>query len=368
MRGSRWSDAHVGLDFSRAVALSLKVAARCNKARRDVFFCTWALHSGEATLSGYALTLAALGLGSALIKQSPPLKRRWFAVAALPLCALLPACPVVDDYFIQTEFAGSGPLATAGGASALGAAGMIAAASAAPDAGSDAAQNGASGGTTGDAGSSSHDAGSTSSDAGNGGASSSGASSGGASSSGASSSGASSSGASSSGASSSGASGTTGGGGAGNSTSAGGGASEAGSGNLPQPACKEGVVKGSPCMAGVPFCYKGCGPDNLGHKTETCENGEYVEQSGCTFPVTQSYSCYKLPVSLPTECPATVPRGGRPCQVAACTVCFGGNSAVPQYQDSTGAQKPGYCVCSEAGTWTCGSVTSWPCPNGQGCG
>ncbi|HKO53682.1 MAG TPA: hypothetical protein VJV79_38500 [Polyangiaceae bacterium] len=274
-------------------------------------------------------------------------------MAALPLCALLPACPVVDDYFIQTEFAGSGPLATAGGASALGAAGMIAAASAAPDAGSDAAQNGASGGTTGDAGSSSHDAGSTSSDAGNGGASSSGASSGGA---------------SSSGASSSGASGTTGGGGAGNSTSAGGGASEAGSGNLPQPACKEGVVKGSPCMAGVPFCYKGCGPDNLGHKTETCENGEYVEQSGCTFPVTQSYSCYKLPVSLPTECPATVPRGGRPCQVAACTVCFGGNSAVPQYQDSTGAQKPGYCVCSEAGTWTCGSVTSWPCPNGQGCG
>jgi hypothetical protein len=138
--------------------------------------------------------------------------------------------------------------------------------------------------------------------------------------------------------------------------------------NLPQPACKDGVAKGSPCSsANAQACYKSCGPDNIGYKRETCVNGAYDElQSGCTFPSGQDYTCYKVPPNLPAACPSGIPRGGNACQVAECTVCFGGNVQAPQYQDSTGAQKPGYCVCSEAGIWTCGSIGSWPCP-GQGC-
>lgn len=158
------------------------------------------------------------------------------------------------------------------------------------------------------------------------------------------------------------------GGSAGQETSAGGPSGGAGiAGNssyMPDPACKAGVAKGSACTPASPqLCYKGCGPDNVGYKPLTCQSGVYDEpQEGCTFPSQQDYSCYKLPTSLPPACPTGVPRGGQPCQVAACTVCFGGGLAAPQYQDSTGMQKQGYCVCSSVGSWTCGSNNgSWPC-------
>ena len=152
--------------------------------------------------------------------------------------------------------------------------------------------------------------------------------------------------------------------------SANGGASTAGgSSNLPQPACEEGVSKGDPCGPNsAALCYKGCGPDNVGYKPLSCQGGTYQEtQSGCTFPTPHDYSCYSVPPSLPAVCPAGVPRGGRACQIATCIVCFGGSSFSPQYQDSTGTQKEGYCVCSEAGAWTCGTrPEAWPCP-GAGC-
>ncbi len=172
-------------------------------------------------------------------------------------------------------------------------------------------------------------------------------------------------------ASSAGASGTAASGGdaAKGGTASGGSAGTAGSpANLPDPACMDGIVKGSACTAAsAPLCYKSCGPNNLGFKSETCQSGTYNEQSGCTFPAAQDYSCYKIPTSLPAVCPsATVPRAGTACQVANCNVCFGGIGG-PQYQDSTGTQKPGYCVCSDAGIWTCASTTSWPCPDGPGC-
>lgn len=138
--------------------------------------------------------------------------------------------------------------------------------------------------------------------------------------------------------------------------------------NLPQPSCADGVSKGDPCGAGSPqLCYKGCGPDNVGNKPLSCQGGVYQEtQAGCTFPTPHDYSCYAVPPSLPAACPSGVPRGGKQCSVASCTVCFGGTSFSPQYQDSTGTQKEGYCVCS-AGVWTCGTrPESWPCP-GPGC-
>ncbi len=135
-----------------------------------------------------------------------------------------------------------------------------------------------------------------------------------------------------------------------------------------QPLCDDSVVKGSACdNSSVRFCYRTCGPDSVGYKSETCQRGAYVEQSGCDFPASEDYSCYQVPRRLPTECPPGVPRAADPCQIAPCVVCFGGTTANPLYQDSTGTQKDGYCVCSDAGAWTCGSTTAWPCPGGSGC-
>ena len=136
-----------------------------------------------------------------------------------------------------------------------------------------------------------------------------------------------------------------------------------------QPLCDDSIVKGSACDQSSPrLCYRACGPDSTGFKSETCQQGTYQEQSGCTFPTGGDYSCYSIPPHLPAECPAaTVPRASQPCQLAECIVCFGGSANNPLYEDSTGAQKNGYCVCTNAGTWTCGSTSAWPCPDGDGC-
>ena len=276
--------------------------------------------------------------GIALTKHTPLIDLRW---PTLAVCMLLPGCPLTDNYFIDGASAGSGQALPKGGASELDTAGASSAASG-PDASPDATCSDRSGAGGMDANYISPDAGR--SDAGSneiGGDSPGGA----------------------------GASPSVGGaGGSAGAPAAGSGAAGTPS-NLPDPACGEGVVKGTACsVASAQFCYKSCGPDNVGYKRETCVGGAYDElQSGCTFPAVQDYSCYELPASLPAECPSGVPRGGRPCQIAECKPCFGGSIVAPQYQDSTGAQKPGYCVCSELRTWTCGSIGSWPCPDGQGC-
>lgn len=286
---------------------------------------------------------------TALNKYTHFLKLRWPTLATLALCALLPGCPFTDDYFIAGagSAAGAGQLLGAAGVSELSAGGAFPAAGGLDAGGSaelcscasgghlyvaggssQAGQNNTAGSIDDDAGSPGNDAGSPSTSAGG-----------------------------------------TGGNG-GNLTTAGtanGGAETAGGpSNLPQPACASDLVKGSACTAGAPLCYKSCGPDNLGFKSETCQMGSYAE-SDCSFPTGQDYSCYKIPPSLSAKCPAGVPRGGSACSVMTCIVCYG-PGPTPQYQDSTGAQKPGYCVCSDAGIWTCGSTMSgsWPCP-GPGC-
>jgi hypothetical protein len=121
------------------------------------------------------------------------------------------------------------------------------------------------------------------------------------------------------------------------------------------------------------FCYKTCGPQSIGFKSETCSGGVYVEQSGCSFPP-GDYSCYKVadPFVVDPSCPTDAPpQATTPCSVAPCTLCNlnGG------YLDSGGSAKTGYCVCPpvadpDAGTtskWSCASSTAWPCPAGQGC-
>ena len=308
------------------------------------------------------LTLGLLGR-SARRLRSRVAKVRWLVLATVPVCFLLPGCPLSDNYTIRGASAGSGPLAIAGSASLLSAAGTFSTAGraqAGDAAGDDAAAGVGSGagstdgggpgaGGTGAAGAAGNGVGSA---AGSGGAGSAGAGGTGAS--------------AGMGGTAAGAGGATNGG-----SSSGGAAGVAGSSStLPSPACADGVSKGSSCTAGLPSCYKSCGPNNLGYKRETCVGGVYDElMDGCTFPAGQDYSCYKVAPSLPAECPvATVPRAGRLCQIASCIVCFGGNALAPQYQDSNGMQKEGYCVCSDAGSWTCASSpSSWPCKAGPSC-
>jgi hypothetical protein len=118
------------------------------------------------------------------------------------------------------------------------------------------------------------------------------------------------------------------------------------------------------------FCYKTCGPQSIGFKSETCTAQVYVEQSGCSFPP-GDYSCYKIPdpFVLDPSCPAEVPQATTVCTVAPCTLC----NVNGGYLDSGGNAKTGYCVCPEpsatTGTskWSCASTTAWPCPAGEGC-
>ena len=160
-------------------------------------------------------------------------------------------------------------------------------------------------------------------------------------------------------------------------TSAGGGTS-----NPYTPACGStlagtAVAKGVACTTSdVQLCYKTCGPQSVGFKSETCTTPaapstatpSYVEQSGCSFLTGVDYSCYKIPVTADATCPTTAPQSNTACTVATCIVCGGTTTATtPGYLDSGGNAKTGFCVCTASGKWSCASATAWPCPNGQGC-
>jgi hypothetical protein len=130
-------------------------------------------------------------------------------------------------------------------------------------------------------------------------------------------------------------------------------------------------TKGGACTAADPqLCYKTCGPQSLGFKSETCTSGAYVEQSGCSFKPDLDASCFKIPTTLDPACPATAPQAGMECTVKTCTPCSDPSGT---YLDSSGAPKVGYCVCPEPSAttgvskWSCASLTSWPCPQGMGC-
>jgi hypothetical protein len=127
------------------------------------------------------------------------------------------------------------------------------------------------------------------------------------------------------------------------------------------------------CTAADPqLCYKTCGPQSVGYKSETCIGTAYMEQSGCSFPndATSDYSCFKIPAAPPAACPTTTITASTACTVAACTPCA---DATGHYYDSTMMLKTGYCVCPApampGGTskWSCASDTAWPCPTGKGC-
>jgi hypothetical protein len=153
-----------------------------------------------------------------------------------------------------------------------------------------------------------------------------------------------------------------------------GGAAGAGGASFGQPACPATVTKGGACAStDVPLCYKTCGPEKTGVKSDTCTGGVYAEMSGCLFDPTRDYSCYKLPSTSIAACGPDVPIAGSACNVAACQIC-NSTEGLPGggYLDSAGAAKIGYCVCQAPNsggtrTWSCASDTAWPCPAGAGC-
>jgi len=184
-----------------------------------------------------------------------------------------------------------------------------------------------------------------------------------------------------------GAGGTVGGGGTSDSGGGGstGSAGTSGTGSFGTPSCS-GLVTvtgfeepnpGVACGASDPqVCYRTCGPEKVGVKSETCTTaGTYQQMSGCTFDPARDHSCYRIPSTANVACPAGVtPQASLPCDVPACTVCNStGGLDGGQYLDSSGAAKTGFCVCQApnangARLWSCASNNgSWPCPLANGC-
>ena len=170
-----------------------------------------------------------------------------------------------------------------------------------------------------------------------------------------------------------GASGTAGASGTGRGGSGGASGTGGGPGPFGQPACPSTVAKGGACAStDVQFCYKICGPEKSGVKSETCQtSGTYAEMSGCAFDPSVDYSCYKIPTTANSVCAAGVtPMAAAPCDVPACTLCNSTQGLVGGvYFDSAGATHVGYCVCQASGArvWSCASDVAWPCPAGSGC-
>lgn len=148
-------------------------------------------------------------------------------------------------------------------------------------------------------------------------------------------------------------------GGAGGATSTGG---SGGAAAQPTP-CLNNETKGGTCTTQVPegqSCSKTCGPKSVGWKAETCTSGLYVEGT-CQYAPGGDYSCFKLPATLPAcTTAATAVQSGQPCDIMDCQPCG------PNYLDSKGTAKTGYCVCAGGdgtvgkGSWSCASATAWP--------
>jgi len=166
--------------------------------------------------------------------------------------------------------------------------------------------------------------------------------------------------------------GATGGGGAVGAAGAGGVAGA----SFGEPACAPSVESGETCApTDEQFCYKRCGPDGVGVKSETCQSsGLYTEMVGCAYDLSSDYSCYRIPSAPNVGCPSGQrPQAGRPCELARCTVCNSlGGLAGGEFAGGAGAVSAGWCVCQAANaagvrTWSCAGDTTWPCPIGIGC-
>jgi len=146
-------------------------------------------------------------------------------------------------------------------------------------------------------------------------------------------------------------------------------------GRFGEPACPSTVAEGRECApTDVQFCYKACGPEGAGVKSETCRSsGLYNEMVGCSYDLSRDYSCYRIPSAPSAACGTLTPQAGQPCDVPACLVCNSRQGLVDgEYFSAGGAVTEGWCVCSASGTtgtrtWSCTNASMWPCPLGRGC-
>ena len=138
--------------------------------------------------------------------------------------------------------------------------------------------------------------------------------------------------------------------------------------DLTRTATGEEIKKGTACTDADPtLCWRGCGPQSAGWKSETCSGGSYIE-GDCQFPPEDDYSCFAIPDMQSADCPTETPQATLECDVPECTTCNVDN----QYLTSSGEAKVGYCICQAPSAdgsraWSCASGTAWPCPLGQGC-
>ena len=159
-------------------------------------------------------------------------------------------------------------------------------------------------------------------------------------------------------------------------TGAGGAISGGGLVASPSPLCGitlagEATAKGISCtLADVQLCYKACGPQSIGFKSETCSGGVYTESVGCNYPEGYDYSCYKIPAVFDASCPVS-PLHNTPCTVVPCVACVS-TVAVSGYPDPSSSAPIAYCICALNATagvykWSCAQATAWPCPGRYGC-
>ena len=144
-----------------------------------------------------------------------------------------------------------------------------------------------------------------------------------------------------------------------------------------EPACLSAVAKGVACAAtDSAVCYKTCGPEKSGVKSETCTTaGIYAEMSGCSFDPAKDFACYKIPAAANTVCPAGVtPQASHGLHVAECTVCnstrrsaSGGVHRLERRAPRSATASARRANAAGTRTWSCASDTAWPCPLGSGC-
>ena len=152
--------------------------------------------------------------------------------------------------------------------------------------------------------------------------------------------------------------GATGGGGAVGAAGAGGVAG----GTFGEPACAPSVESGENCApTDEQLCYKRCGPDGVGVKSETCQSsGLYTEMVGCAYDLSRDYSCYRIPMRAQRRLPERAATAGGSALRAGAVhrVQQSGGACRRRFASGAGAVSEGWCVCQAANaaglrTWSC---------------
>jgi hypothetical protein len=155
-----------------------------------------------------------------------------------------------------------------------------------------------------------------------------------------------------------------------------GGAAGTGAVHFGEPTCASRVGSGETCTpADQQFCYKPCGPEGVGVKSETCQSsGLYTEMVGCSYDPARDYGCYRIPHAPNTGCTGgQTPQAGKPCGAPTCTPCNSRDGLLGgEFASAAGGVSAGWCVCQPpdaagARTWSCTNASQWPCPIGKGC-